>query len=85
MKIYYSSKFAKEYKKLPHKIKEIAEKKEKAFRKDPFASTLKIHKLKGKLKEFWSFSIDRQYRIIFEFINKTTIWFHSIGTHEIYR
>lgn len=85
MQIYYSSKFAKEYKKLPLKVKKTAEKKEKAFRKDPFTHELKTHKLKGKLKDFWSFSIDRQYRIIFEFANKTTIWFHSIGTHEIYR
>lgn len=85
MKIIYSSKFAKEYIKLPRKIKLIAEKKEKIFRKDPFDPKLKTHKLSGKLKDFYSFSIDYQYRIIFEFVDKNTIWFHSAGTHEIYR
>jgi addiction module RelE/StbE family toxin len=84
MKIYYSSKFAKEYKKLPKKIKTLAEEKETIFRKDSFDPKLKTHKLSGKLKEYYSFSIDYQYRIIFEFVNKDTIWFHSIGTHEIY-
>jgi len=84
MKIYYSSKFAKEYKKLPKKIKTLAEEKEKIFRKDPFDPKLKTHKLLGKLKEYYSFSIDYQYRIIFEFNKKDIVWFHSVGTHEIY-
>lgn len=85
MKIYYSSKFEKEYKKLPKKVKLLAEKKEKVFRKDPFTPSLKTHKLTGKLRNYWSFSIDFQYRIIFEFVGKEIIWFHSVGTHEIYK
>ena len=85
MKIYYSGKFAKEYKKLPRKVKLSAEKKEKVFRIDPFDPQLKTHKLTGKLKEYYSFSIDYQYRIIFEFVKKDIVWFHSVGTHEIYK
>lgn len=84
MKIYYSSKFAKEYKKLPQKIKLNAEKREKLFREDPFSAQLKTHKLTGKLRGYWSFSIDYQYRIIFEFAGKNIVWFHSVGTHGIY-
>ena len=84
MIIYYSKKFEKEYKKLPLKIKILAEKKEKIFRKNPFSSGLNTHKLKGKLGEFWSFSIDLHYRIIFEFVGKKTVWFHSVGTHSVY-
>lgn len=84
MKIYYSSKFAKEYKKLPTKIKVAAEKKEKIFRLDPFDARLKTHKLSGKLKDYYSFSIDFKHRIIFEFAPEDTIWFHSVGTHGIY-
>lgn len=83
MKIYYSSKFAREYKRLPLSVKKIAEKKEKIFRKNPFSNQLKTHRLKGKLRDFYSFSIDYQYRIIFEFVN-SKIWFHSVGTHGIY-
>lgn len=85
MKIYYSSKFAKEYKRLPLKVKLSAEKKEKIFRKNPFDSRLKTHKLMGKLREYYSFSINYQYRIIFEFTDKDIIWFHSVGTHAIYK
>ena len=85
MKIYYSPKFAKEYKRLPNKIKRKAESVEKIFRQDPFDSRLKTHKLSGKLSKFWSFSINRQYRIVFEIVSKNTIWFLSVGTHQIYR
>jgi len=85
MKIYYSSKFYKEYRKLPKEIKIQAEKQEKVFRQDPFDPKLKTHHLTGKLKGFWTFSINYQYRIIFEFSGKNIIWFHSVGTHDIYK
>lgn len=85
MKIYYSSKFAKEYKRLSYRIKLAAEKREIIFRKDPFDPRLKTHKLTGKLKEYYSFSIDYKYRIIFEFARGNIIWFHSVGTHKIYQ
>jgi len=58
MKIYYSSKFAREYKRLPKPIKLADEEKEQIFRQNPFDPRLQTHKLKGKLKEFWPFSID---------------------------
>lgn len=85
MNIFYSTKFAKEYKRLPLPIKVIAEERELYFRKDPFNAKLKTHKLTGKLKGFWAFSIDRKTRIIFEFIDKNTVHFHSVGSHQIYR
>lgn len=85
MDIFFSSKFAKEYKRLPPEIKTLAEKKEKIFRSDPYDPRLKTHALQNKLKGFWSFSINRQTRIIFEFIDQNTIWFHSIGSHDIYK
>ncbi len=85
MKIYYSSKFAREYKALPLKVKQRAEEKEKIFRKNPFDKRLKTHKLSGRLKDFWSFSIDHKYRIVFEFVDEKTTWFHLVGDHSIYR
>jgi len=85
MKIFYSSKFAREYRKLPLRVKKIAEKKEQIFRRNPFDSRLKTHKLKGNLKGFLSFSVNRKYRIIFEIINSNTAWFYSVGEHSIYK
>lgn len=85
MKIYYSSKFAREYKRLSLIVKKKAEKQEKIFRLNPFDLKLKTHKLSGPLKDFWAFSIDKKNRIIFEFIDEKTIWFHSVGDHSIYQ
>lgn len=92
MQIVYSPKFAKEYKHLPMEIKLQAERKEKLFRKNPFDPRLRTHKLSGKLRDFWSFSIDYHYRIIFsaesgsasggEF---TIVHFHSVGDHDVYK
>lgn len=87
MKIYYSTKFEREYKKLATRIKKLTEEKEKIFRINPYDPKLNIHKLKGRLSGYWAFWIDQKYRIIFEFSDsdKDTIWFHSIGDHSIYR
>jgi len=86
MDIIYSSKFAREYKKLPKEIKSIAEKNEIIFRKNPLDPRLKTHKLHGRLVEFLSFSVGYKYRIIFEFDeNKRTAYFHSVGDHDIYQ
>lgn len=85
MEIIYSSKFAREYKKLSAHIKDLAEELEPVFRNDPFDPKLKTHKLKGKLNGFLSFSIGYKYRIIFEFSkDKKTVYFHSVGDHDIY-
>ena len=84
MKIIYSSKFAREYKRLPLRVKILAEKREPVFRRSPFDPKLKTHKLTGRLRDFWSFSVDHKYRIIFEFADKDTIYFHSVGDHDIY-
>lgn len=84
MKILYLPRFEKEYKKLPKDIQELAGKREGIFRKNPFDSKLKTHKLHGPLNDFWAFSLDRKYRVIFDFANKNIIRFYSIGDHDIY-
>lgn len=82
--IYYSPKFRREYKRLPLAIKKEAEKKEVLFRNNPFDPRLGAHKLHGRLKNMWAFSIDKKYRIIFEFAKKNTVYFHTVGDHSIY-
>ena len=84
MKILYLAKFEREYKKIPKEIQELTEKKEKIFRKNPFDQKLKTHKLHGPLASFWSFSVDYKFRVVFDFVDKDTIRFYSIGNHDIY-
>jgi addiction module RelE/StbE family toxin len=85
MKIIYATKFLREYKKLPLSVKKTAEENEKIFRQNPFELSLKTHKLHGKLKEFWSFSVGYKYRIIFEFADDSLVYFYSVGSHDIYQ
>jgi len=84
MEIFYLPKFARQYKKLPPRVKEHAEKKEKLFRRDPFDPRLKTHKLTGSLEGFYAFSVDHSYRIIFDFTNPHAVRFYEIGDHDIY-
>lgn len=84
MEIRYRNRFVKEYKKLSPIIKSVASKKEVIFRKNPFDSRLKTHKLSGPLDGFWAFSISQKYRIIFAFVEKNVVEFYSAGNHDIY-
>ena len=84
MRVLYHPKFVREYKKLPNNIKDQAEEKEKIFRDNPFDPRLKTHKLKGPLIGFWAFSVNQKYRIIFDFVDKDTVHFYSVGDNDIY-
>ncbi|MBI2175641.1 MAG: type II toxin-antitoxin system YoeB family toxin [Parcubacteria group bacterium] len=85
MRILYSKKFEKTYRGLTPRVKMLAEKKERIFRKNPFDARLKTHKLSGPLNQYWSFAIDRRHRIIFLFAGDETVWFLYVGNHSIYR
>jgi len=86
MQIIYTAEFVRLFKKLSKEIKKEALKKEVLFRKNPFDLKLRTHKLKGKLKDCYAFHISYSNRIIFEFSNnKKVVYFHSVGTHDIYK
>ena len=85
MIIVYTSKFQREYKKLPVAVRLKMEKIEPVFRSNPFHPMFETHKLYGRLKEFWSFSIAAKYRVIFQLVGKNTAHFHSVGNHDIYQ
>ena len=84
MKIYYHPRFKNSYQKLSSAIKNKAEVKERIFRKNQFDQRLKTHKLHGKIKNLWSFSINAEYCVVFEFDNSDVI-FLDIGNHKIYQ
>ncbi len=85
MKILYRSRFAREYKKLLPEVQLLAESRTELFRKNPYDSRLKMHKLHGDLEGFYAFWIDYHNRIMFAFVNEHTVEFYSIGDHDIYQ
>ena len=50
---------------------------------NPQHPSLRLHKLQGELKEFYSVSLDLEYRIIIDFIIiDEQIFLVNIGTHD---
>lgn len=85
LKVHSTSEFEKSYRKIPRHIQDLAEKKDKWFRNDAFDVRLHTHKLKGELEGYCSYYINRQYRILFRFINANEVVYYDIGTHDIYK
>ena len=84
-KIHYTSVYLKSYQKLPKHIQETQNKKEKLFRENVHNPSVKTHKLKGRYKKYYSYSVTRSYRVIFRFIKQNEALFYDIGTHKIYQ
>lgn len=84
MEIRYRPRFEREYRKLSVGIRKLAEKRVTLFRKNPYDSRLKTHKLHGDLEEFHAFWVDYHNRIMFAFVDEKTVEFYSIGDHDIY-
>ena len=68
------AKFAKGAR-LSDKLLSRADEKEALFKKEPFHPSLETHKLHGKDKDTWAFSIDRKYSIKFIFLKNDSVLF----------
>ena len=64
----------------------LAEIKEKIrlFKNRKNHQRLKVHKLHGRYQGFFGFSIDRKYRVMFEWISDEEARLHTVGDHSIY-
>ena len=71
-------------KKHPHLKAEIQQR-VAILAENPLHPKLKTHKLKGSLKEFWSFSIEYDMRILFQYVEHEgdqAILLNTIGNHD---
>lgn len=84
MKIAYHHIFMKQLKKLHLDLQEEIFKKIEIFEENHMHISLKTHKLQGKMKNLYSFSVNYQYRIVFE-INSNEAFFLEVGTHDLYK
>ena len=85
MEVSFSSVFKRAFKK---RIKGNIDLEERFWQKleqftiDPYEPSLKTHKLSGKLKDFWSFSVDYDERVLFYFTEDEKAVFVDIGSHD---
>ena len=87
MTIYVHPRYRRSYKNLESQLQRLADGRIALFRHDAFDSRLDTHRLHGKLKKQWSFSVSQRYRILFEFLDKKKdeVVFLDIGSHDIYQ
>ncbi len=52
------------------------------FTTHPYDPSLKTHKLSGKLKDLWGFSVDYDERVLFYFTDDGNAVFVDIGSHD---
>lgn len=85
MRLHYSKNFKKQFKKLPLKMQERFEERLVMFLEDENDKRLAIHKLSGKMKNLWSFSVTGGIRVVFDKNFSGVVYFIAIGSHsELY-
>ena len=77
--------FEKKFEKLPRNVKKISVKKILLFENNPYHPSLNTHKLKGPLAGYWSFYINKNYRVLFRFLENNEVIYYDIDTHDIYK
>jgi addiction module RelE/StbE family toxin len=85
MEIAFSPSFKKAFKKLIRKNKSLEQKfwsEAELFIEDAHHPSLQTHKLTGKLKNLWSFSVEEDCRVIFYFESSSKAVFIDIGSHD---
>lgn len=85
MIIRYKPSFVREFKKLSVELQEEVLERIDLFKDAENHQKLKMHKLKGRLADVYSFSVTYSHRIVFSFESKEVAVFLAIGTHEVYK
>ena len=84
LKVYYKPTFIRQFKRMPLNLQEEIRGKIAIFQTDQFHPFLKTHKLKGSLKNCYSFYVNYKYRIVFEYESKDEVVLLAVGDHSIY-
>jgi len=82
MRIDYSRAFLRKVDKLPLKEQKRLSERIEWFKNNSKDPRLKVHMLSGKMKGYFSFSLDYSKRTIFVWIESNTVLFVDVGSHE---
>lgn len=75
----------KQYANFESTLQEEIKEKIDLFRSEKNHEHLKVHKLKGRLSRYYSFSVNYRYRIVFMYQSASEAVLLTIGDHDIYR
>lgn len=83
--IVYSPFFIRKFNKLENGLQEDVFQKVSLFKDRKNHKMLEVHKLNGKFKEYFGFSVNYKFRIVFRYVSKNEVLFTDIGDHDIYK
>lgn len=84
MHVEFTAPFLRQLRKLDPDLQEEVAEKVELFQSNPDYPGLKIHKLKERLKDRWSFSVNYKTRIVFQYLAKDRIVLLAVGNHDVY-
>ncbi len=82
MEIIFSKTFQKQYKKLPQKIKIQVKNRIELWQEQPNNPLLRLHRLDGKMSQFYSINITGDIRALYEIVDENVYIYEMIGTHS---
>ena len=80
----YTRRFLRSLKKLPEAVQYDVILAVERFKKKSEHKALRLHKLSGRMKKYYAFSANFNYRVIVNMSEKDTC-FLDVGTHEVYK
>ena len=81
MRVTASSRFLRRAKKLREPQASMLRAALRRFAADPSDPLLRIHKLKGDLRDYWAFSVDDDLRVLFRWEGEVAFLVH-LGSHD---
>ena len=85
MEIIYLPSFVRQFNKLEPELQEEVLEKIRLLKKKQNHKQLKIHKLHGRLKDRYSFSVNYKFRIVFTRLSKNEAVLLAVGDHGVYK
>jgi len=85
MDILFTGRIIRELYELEKDLQNEAYEKINLFKDVTNHKALKVHKLHGRLKDWYSFSVNYKYRIVFQYEGKNKVIMLAIGDHDIYK
>ncbi|HUF06858.1 MAG TPA: type II toxin-antitoxin system YafQ family toxin [Candidatus Binatia bacterium] len=81
MRLQASSRFLRRAKKLREPQATMLRAALRRFAADPADPLLRVHKLKGELRDYWSFTVDDDLRVLFRW-DRDVAFLVNIGSHD---
>ena len=81
----YAPSFVRQFKLLEKDLKSEVIEKIELFKNEVSQKQLRVHKLKGRLRGRFSFSVNYRFRIVFNYLSDNEAVLLAIGDHEVYK